>query len=205
MQDADTSIGQSADENTNETIGGDKIKPKDNVRNPVSADTPSLCIECKHIIPVGAVKCKECNSFQDWRRFLVLSGTALSLIVALVSVSGIVVPILIETLSAKEAFLTSAAVSNSDGNIFVLVANSGAIDGYVGAVSVLVDGSEIDLGTQPFSTVKASSSLPIELSLREDQRNFVSTGDDCKVHIHLLDHMLQDRTVQHDVPCAALR
>ncbi|WP_127749604.1 hypothetical protein [Parasedimentitalea marina] len=209
MQDADTSIGQNADAGAEENTGlapdSDKIQPENAVPNPVLEEAPPLCIECKHVIPAGALKCKECNSFQDWRRFLALSSTTLSLIVALLSVSGIVVPLLIETLSEKKAVLASKVVSIGDVNITVLVANSGTLDGYVGTVSVLADGSEHGSGTQLFSTVKASSSLPIELSLRENQRNFISAGKDCEVRIQLLDHALQDKTEQLKIACSAFR
>ena len=32
--------------------------------------TANLCLVCKKEMPVGASKCTECSSFQDWRRFI---------------------------------------------------------------------------------------------------------------------------------------
>lgn len=209
MQDADTRFDPDKHARIAETpeltTASDKTQPLDSVPKPTLKDAPPLCIECRHVIPEKALKCKECNSFQDWRRFLILSGTTLSLIVALLSVSGIVVPLLIDTLSEKKAVLTSKVVSIGDMNITILVANSGTIDGYVNSVLVQVDGSEHGSGIRLFSTVKASSSLPVELSLRDDQRNFISTGTDCEIQVQLLDHALQDATERHRVACSEFR
>lgn len=45
------------------------------------------CIECAYNIPEEASKCKECGAFQDKRRYLSVSSTTLSLMIALITVA----------------------------------------------------------------------------------------------------------------------
>lgn len=47
------------------------------------------CILCCEQIPSGAKICTKCDAYQDWRRFFGVSGTILTLLVALVSVLAI--------------------------------------------------------------------------------------------------------------------
>jgi hypothetical protein len=56
----------------------------------------TLCKMCKHSIPFGALKCADCDSYQDWRNLFGISNTALALIVAVVSVSAQAIPIVKE-------------------------------------------------------------------------------------------------------------
>jgi hypothetical protein len=70
-----------------------------------------VCVVCKKPIPKGALKCTECSSFQGWRRHLEFSSLALSLLVALVSVSGIVVPALIKAIRPPSSDVRASLVS----------------------------------------------------------------------------------------------
>lgn len=49
----------------------------------------TLCKQCKSKIPSEASLCPVCKSYQDWRRFITFSNTALALLTALISVLGI--------------------------------------------------------------------------------------------------------------------
>ena len=51
----------------------------------------TLCNSCKGELPSEAVKCAQCGSFQDWRRYLTFSATVLSLLVALTSMIALIV------------------------------------------------------------------------------------------------------------------
>jgi predicted nucleic acid-binding Zn ribbon protein len=51
-----------------------------------------LCRVCKKAMPAHGLKCTECNSFQNWRRVLSFSTEILALLIALISVLGIVLP-----------------------------------------------------------------------------------------------------------------
>lgn len=72
--------------------------------------SPTLCVVCRNSIPEGALKCTECGSFQNWRRHLDFSSLVLSLLVALLSVSGIVIPALYKTLNPPKSQVQSALI-----------------------------------------------------------------------------------------------
>ncbi len=61
------------------------------------------CRECKSSIPDGALKCVKCDAYQDWRKFTQFSAMILSLLIALLSVSGVVIPYLINSLKGYES------------------------------------------------------------------------------------------------------
>lgn len=63
----------------------------------------SRCKVCREEISLGAKKCVHCDSFQTWRRHLNFSSTVLSLLVALVSVSGIAFPAITAALHVPKA------------------------------------------------------------------------------------------------------
>ena len=94
-----------------------------------------LCIVCGKKIPVSAKKCTECNSFQNWRRYIHFSSTVLALIVALISVLTASVPILKETLKSDNSQITILPQTydeNKKEYIFI-VANSGTKAGGISA------------------------------------------------------------------------
>lgn len=69
------------------------------------------CLACRSQIPAGALKCVHCDSYQGWRRHLEISSLALSLLVALVSVSGIVVPALIKAVDRPASEVAAKLIS----------------------------------------------------------------------------------------------
>ncbi len=73
--------------------------------------TTKPCIECHSQIPDAAVKCVHCEAYQTWRRHIRLSNTFLSLVIALVSVLGLVVPTLVDVLGTHESEITWQVVS----------------------------------------------------------------------------------------------
>lgn len=106
------------------------------VNNPTTAsDTSSKtkCIVCKEEICTGAVKCIHCDSYQDWRNYLTFSSTVLALLVALVSVSGFVVPILDKALTPTDSRIIVSYQTIAEGfggpAIILLVSNSGTKPG----------------------------------------------------------------------------
>lgn len=63
------------------------------------------CSFCLQKIEDGARKCPHCGSFQNWRSKLSIGSTALSLLVALISVSAMAVPILVSVLRGETSDL----------------------------------------------------------------------------------------------------
>jgi hypothetical protein len=56
-----------------------------------------VCIACALEISSKALKCPQCGTFQNWRRKLTFSSTVLSLLIALISVIGLVLPTIMDT------------------------------------------------------------------------------------------------------------
>lgn len=107
----------------------------------------SLCKICKEEIKPEAIKCIHCDSFQDWRGSLNFSGTVLSLLVALVSVLGVVVPVLKDTFTPKNSDLVVSApylVWSYDNNtsvtapsiLRIVITNTGVRTGWVNSANI---------------------------------------------------------------------
>ncbi len=84
-----------------------------------------LCRTCCEEIADGAKKCTHCGSFQNYRRFFTISSTALSLLIALLSVSGLVLPNLIDAMKHPEAEVTFTIAHADSDRIWVLAKNAG--------------------------------------------------------------------------------
>ena len=61
------------------------------------------CIACKLAIEPDAWKCIHCDTIQNWRRYLTLSNSVLALLVALLSVSTVLVPLVYNTFFTRTA------------------------------------------------------------------------------------------------------
>jgi hypothetical protein len=89
------------------------------------------CIVCQEDIRKMARKCIHCDSFQDWRRYLNFSNTVLALLVALLSVSTVLAPVLKEALE-KDVSNVSVTYHGVHENLFNLIAtNTGSKDGVI--------------------------------------------------------------------------
>ena len=56
------------------------------------AEVDKKCIVCKQVIDLEATKCHHCSTFQTWRRHLALGTVIVSLTVAIISITGLIVP-----------------------------------------------------------------------------------------------------------------
>lgn len=91
-----------------------------------------ICRFCGSHMPNDFVFCKECNHFNDWRRFFAVSTPVLGLLVALVSVVGINANNLKEMVAPPRANLLIGAEFNGETNDFEVVAtNIGGAVGYL--------------------------------------------------------------------------
>lgn len=108
-----------------------------------AASSAKACVECGSAIPLLAKKCKECDSYQDFRRYTALSSTVLGLLVALVSVLSLGLPPVIRLLSSKmhESDIYAAVVeTTSRTEMAFFVSNVGSGPGAVRNVHVWKDG-----------------------------------------------------------------
>jgi hypothetical protein len=125
----------------------DPAAPKENSK---------ICIECGKTMPVGAKKCTECDTFQDWRRYLFFSSNILSLLVALCSVLGLSIPAIVASVKDHDAKLHVAILGNRIGFltqtsvpprrslvIDLFVTNSGQRPGMIKAVGTRFEGEPL--------------------------------------------------------------
>lgn len=117
----------------------------------VTADT-AQCVVCRQPIPTGARKCTTCGSFQSWIRYLTFSNSVLSLLIALLSVSALGIPVIVNALKAPDAFVRGTVldaymmtVPIADGSriqalfIQVYVTNAGKRTGVIGTSAEFKD------------------------------------------------------------------
>ena len=91
------------------------------------------CRVCLNEIYEGAKKCTECESFQNWRRHLVLGTTTLTLVIALLSVLGSVAPKISRIFDppADQVEIQVVAVSAARGEVRLVASNAGERAGVI--------------------------------------------------------------------------
>lgn len=103
------------------------------------------CVACKRAIVQGATKCDKCGAAQNWRRHLQISSTVLSLLVALVTATGIVATLLVTTfrtdfsqieVSARAVSIYQREAVHVDAT--VLVTNTGTASGYIESAEIQI-------------------------------------------------------------------
>lgn len=95
------------------------------------------CRECSSKIPDSARKCTHCNAFQDWRRFLSVGNSSLSLVVALIAVLSIAVPVIGDSIVPKYERVSARVVTQMTDDrlggkvLVVLVSNAGTAPAFI--------------------------------------------------------------------------
>jgi hypothetical protein len=114
------------------------------------------CVICGEPINLAARKCIHCDSLQNAvQQRLGLSTNVLSLSVALVSVLGVVVPILVESATRDDSRLVFSLQHVTDTELFVIVTNQGKEAGTVATASLrLKDGKNVELRSSERSPVE---------------------------------------------------
>jgi hypothetical protein len=77
----------------------------------------TTCAECAEQISSSAKKCLQCSSFQDWRRYLPVSSTVLSIMVAFVSVLTVFVTVVLNATKEKNTNISFSIINVRQGNI----------------------------------------------------------------------------------------
>lgn len=89
------------------------------------------CSTCGEQIPLSAIKCSKCGTFQDWRRHLGFSSTILALLTALLSVATVAGPVLYDLLAEPDSALIGSFQRIEGGRALFLVSNAGSRPGTV--------------------------------------------------------------------------
>jgi hypothetical protein len=83
------------------------------------------CTACYAQIDARAVKCATCGSMQNWQRFLPVSGTVLSSLVALFAVLTVLIPVIVQLAPKHPAPPTLAVIRMDETGLVVSIGNSG--------------------------------------------------------------------------------
>jgi len=83
-----------------------------------------VCRTCHEKINKGAKKCIKCDSFQDWRRYVGVSTTSLSLFVALLSVLSLFITV-IDDVWVEDENITISVIDENSGFLKFAISNSG--------------------------------------------------------------------------------
>lgn len=168
-----------------------------------TADELKRCVECKLEIPAEATICTHCDSYQDWRRFFAVGDMTLTSIIALFSVLGIAIPIIMDAIRPKSAILHFEVFQGVDRTITLLVSNTGTLDGYIGSASLVADGNTFNLLVESATTVSAESSIPVRMAVDDNRAGFFAGSEECAVVLVLLDHQLTESTFNESLDCRA--
>ena len=142
------------------------------------------CRTCRKEIEPGAKKCVECDSYQDWRRFLAMGNTTLALLVALISVITAALPAIEKLLQEGTATVTGvvgmaevdlstpidlSVPSREVTSLLLLLTNSGDRDALIATVWVWPDQdtlsyqgrfhSDLEIATKLLIPAKSSRAL----------------------------------------------
>jgi hypothetical protein len=114
---------------------------------------------CRKEIPSGAKICTECNCYQDWRRYFGVSGTILSLFVALFSVLAVALPVIWNTLTPNRSEVQCNLLnwSENTGEVTIIVSNKGNRPAVLKALALESKAS----GDEPPYTFLAKFSDPV--------------------------------------------
>jgi hypothetical protein len=114
------------------------------------------CIVCAEPINAAAVKCVHCGAAQTIiRERIGISTNVLSMMVALVSVLGVVVPLLIQSATPDNSNLIFSLQYATDNELFVIVSNQGREPGTVATARLQVkDGKSVQLRSSEFAPVE---------------------------------------------------
>ena len=97
-----------------------------------------VCTTYGEEIAASARKCIHCDTWQDWRRYLVFSNTVLALLVALISVATVAAPVFRDMLTTKDSHLIGSFQGVTDNGAVFVIFNSGNRPGTVGEGSILI-------------------------------------------------------------------
>jgi hypothetical protein len=97
------------------------------------------CKICAEEINRNATICIHCKSYQDWRSAFGFSTTALSLIVALVSVLTVALPVMKDVITPKNSYLTYTVQGSTQNSVYVLISNLGSRPGSITSAALYLD------------------------------------------------------------------
>lgn len=89
-------------------------------------DVATRCRTCQHELPPRAKRCLKCDSFQDWRRFFSMGSVVLSLLIALFSVLGTILPVVVSIFTPARSDVLFSLHSVTTNRVVVVSTNQGS-------------------------------------------------------------------------------
>lgn len=161
------------------------------------ADATKKCVECASEIAIEARVCTECNAYQSGlRRHVRISETYLALLIALVSVAGLVAPVLKKVFEKPKTDIRArvvGATSREDGEHMV----------YTFSIWLANDGERPGLVTRGVRLFPAEGSpsfdgaFPKEIELRPGESTLQEVSIPVKMKRHSQEFV--DGTIQLDI------
>lgn len=99
----------------------------------------SVCRICLKPIELGAKKCTECGSYQDWRRHFSFGTVALSLLIALISVSTTAIQVAKSLMAKEQSDLRFSLVKYGPNGIMIMGSNLGDRAGALKSASLQIN------------------------------------------------------------------
>lgn len=94
------------------------------------------CSSCSLSIPSTAKLCSHCNSYQDFRRHLSVSNTALALVIALVSVITTALPVISDALRSDNSRVRISTPVARGKQLLIMATNTGARPGVIQSAAI---------------------------------------------------------------------
>jgi hypothetical protein len=94
-------------------------------QNADSLSKHPVCRICRKSIEIGAIKCTECDSYQDWRRHFSFGIVALSLSIALISVTTTAIQVTKGLLAKEQSDIRFSLVHYGHESIKIMGSNLG--------------------------------------------------------------------------------
>jgi len=135
------------------------------------------CRVCNEKIEFGASKCIHCNSFQSWRRYLVISNSMIALLTALISVTALSSSYILALFQPEYSAIGALAVKVSPKTIVIVAVNNGNRSGAILDSELKVSGFRGDL---QFRMAPVESNLINPGQVKEITFNFVEIAPNLK-------------------------
>jgi hypothetical protein len=160
------------------------------------------CSTCHEPIHPKARKCKVCETYQDWRRYLQVSSLVLALLVALVSVVGWTAPVVVTALTEQNSHMEAYFQALANNRAFIMVTNTGVRPGSVISVRLVAR----DPGENVFHQEREYFHLePIVVRAGESNQITLDLAGAPRCYLDQATAFLWEDTAPHVVPSFLVR
>jgi hypothetical protein len=174
-----------------------------------------VCRICRKSIEIGAIKCTECGSYQDWRRHFSFGIVALSLSIALISVTTTAIQVTKGLLAKEQSDLRFSLWGYEPDSIMIVGTNLGDRAGALRHAKLTIlsndkvvstynlDWKDVDLVINSGSW-RLFAMKPEKSNTKLYLKQLKSTEENClysiKFDVHAFDHKPKSSTIKFKCP-----